>query len=172
MITLVLGGARSGKSTFAESQSAPWSSPRYYIATWRRDLGADDEMEDRVRRHRERRGDDWTTVEAGADLAAALATCDGPVVIDCLSVWLGGVIYDSDDEVVDRLIGDVVDAVAGYSHDLMIVSNEVGQGVAPERPEDRRYRDHHGRMNQRMAAAADRVVLVTAGIPLALKGTL
>ena len=166
-VTLVLGGARSGKSAYAESLVA--GPGAVYVATAE---AIDDEMEERIARHRARRGGaGWTTVEAPLDLAAALRAhaleTSGGVLVDCLTVWLGNLMHAGRD--IDREAGSLLESLAVPPGPVVLVANEVGLGVVPDNPMARAFRDHAGRLNQALAARADRVVLVTAGIPLVLK---
>lgn len=168
-LTLVIGGARSGKSTFAEGLIRQTSRPRRYIATseaW------DAEMRDRISRHQRDRGENWTTVEAPLDLAAALAAADAreAVLIDCATLWLTNhLLADHDLQAeVDHLLA----ALAACLAPVVIVSNEVGWGIVPENALARRFRDEQGRLNQRLAGDAWLVVTVIAGLPLTLKGQL
>lgn len=164
-VTLVLGGARSGKSAYAESLVA--GPGAVYVATAE---AIDDEMEERIARHRDRRGAGWTTVEAPLDLAAALrahAPGASGVLVDCLTVWLGNLMHAGRD--IDREAGSLLESLAVPPAPVALVANEVGLGVVPDNPMARAFRDHAGRLNQALAARADRVVLVTAGIPLVLK---
>ena len=167
-VTLVLGGARSGKSAYAESLVA--GPGAVYVATAE---AIDDEMGERIARHRARRGEGWTTVEAPLDLAAALRThAPGApgVLVDCLTVWLGNLMHAGRD--IDREARSLLESLAVTPvppAPVVLVANEVGLGVVPENPMARAFRDHAGRLNQAVAARADRVVLVTAGIPLVLK---
>ena len=165
-VTLVLGGARSGKSAYAESLVA--GPGAVYVATAE---AIDDEMGERIARHRARRGAGWTTVEAPLDLAAALRACapaaSGGVLVDCLTVWLGNLMHAGRD--IDREAGSLLESLAVPPVPVVLVANEVGLGVVPDNPMARAFRDHAGRLNQALAARADRVVLVTAGIPLVLK---
>ncbi|MGB6747936.1 MAG: bifunctional adenosylcobinamide kinase/adenosylcobinamide-phosphate guanylyltransferase [Xanthobacteraceae bacterium] len=171
-ITLVLGGARSGKSRYAESLIAalppPWQPPWTYLATAE---AGDAEMATRIAAHRARRGPQWRTIEAPRDLAAALNSCrTAPALVDCLTLWLSNLMLaDADiDAEIDRLEQTLANVVAP----AVLVANEVGFGIVPDNPLGRRFRDLQGVLNQRMAARADRVVLVVAGLPLAIKGTL
>jgi adenosylcobinamide kinase / adenosylcobinamide-phosphate guanylyltransferase len=167
-LTLVLGGARSGKSRYAERLIAAFPPPWSYVATAQ---AGDEEMAARIKTHRARRSADWQTIEAPRDLAAALASCGSkPVLIDCLTLWLTNLMLaDADVECeIERLEKTLTAAVAP----LVLVSNEVGSGIVPEHPLGRRFRDLQGVLNQRVAARADRVVLMVAGLPLAVKGTL
>lgn len=169
-LTLVLGGARSGKSRYAERLLAdlppPWQPPWTYVAT--AEVG-DAEMAARIAAHRARRGPQWRTVEVPRDLAAPLAARErAPMLVDCLTLWLSNLMLaDADiDAEVARLEG-ACDAAAAP---VVLVANEVGSGIVPDTPLGRRFRDWQGVLNQRIAARADRVVLVVAGLPLALKG--
>lgn len=168
-LTLVVGGARSGKSAFAERLVTQSARPRRYIATaeaW------DDEMRARIAQHRHDRGADWITVEAPLDLAAALADArpDEAVLVDCATLWLTNHLlaeHDLESETA-RLL-----AVLGASPaPVVIVSNETGWGIVPENALARRFRDEQGRLNQRLAAASTLVVTVIAGLPMVLKGQL
>ena len=167
-LTLVLGGARSGKSRFAESLVAALAPPWAYVATAE---AGDDEMAARIGAHRARRGASWRTIEAPRDLAAALALCEGmPVLVDCLTLWLSNLMLaDADTE---REIATLANALSLTGSPVVLVANEVGSGIVPDNALGRRFRDWQGILNQRMAAQADRVVLMVAGLPLAVKGTL
>jgi adenosyl cobinamide kinase/adenosyl cobinamide phosphate guanylyltransferase len=167
LCTLVLGGARSGKSRYAESLITSLPPPWTYIATAE---AGDEEMAARIEAHRARRGADWRTVEAPRDLAAALAACAKmPVLIDCLTLWLSNLMLAEAD--IDAEIERLEQALARAAAPVVLVANEVGSGIVPEYPLGRRFRDLQGSLNQRMAAGADRVVLMVAGLPLVLKGT-
>ncbi len=167
--TLVLGGARSGKSEFAERLVDSFGHPKTFIATAQ---ASDSEMKGRIRDHRQRRGPDWRTVEAPLDITSILNDLrEGEVaLLDCLTVWLSNqMLADAKvQEEVDRLLL-ALDECRGS---VVAVSNEVGQGIVPENPLARRFRDEQGRLNQRFAAQCGLVVLVTAGLPLVLKGAL
>ena len=164
-LTLVLGGARSGKSAYAESL---FTGPRaVYVATAE---PIDEEMRERIARHCARRGEGWTTVEAPLELGAALranATGTFGILVDCLTVWLGNLMHAERD--IDREVRSLLESLAAPAVPVVLVANEVGLGVVPDNPTARAFRDHAGRLNQALAARADRVVLVTAGIPLVLK---
>jgi adenosylcobinamide kinase/adenosylcobinamide-phosphate guanylyltransferase len=168
-LSLVIGGARSGKSTFAEGLVTATPRPRRYIATaeaW------DDEMRDRIARHRQDRGADWLTVEAPLDLAAALATAEpGEVVlVDCATLWLTNHMLADHD--LNAKTGELLTALASCAAPVVMVSNETGWGIVPENALARRFRDEQGRLNQRLAAQAGLVVTVIAGLPMVLKGQL
>src|SRR6202795_3920486 len=167
-LTLVLGGARSGQSRYAESLIAALPPPWIYVATAQ---AGDAEMTERIAAHRARRGPQWHTIEVPRDLAAALKSCQtGPVLIDCLTLWLSNLMLAGAD--IDAATGERDDALAAAKAPVVLVANEVGSGIVPDHPLGRRFRDLQGLLNQRIAARADRVVLVVAGLPLAVKGTL
>jgi adenosyl cobinamide kinase/adenosyl cobinamide phosphate guanylyltransferase len=167
-LTLILGGARSGKSRHAEGMIAVLPPPFVYVATAE---ARDAEMAERIARHSERRGPDWLTVEAPRDLAGALASVadDRPVLIDCLTLWLSNLMLADAD--VEAHATDLEAALATRPAPVIVVSNEVGHGIVPDNPLARRYRDLQGWLNQRIAARADRVVLMVAGLPLMVKET-
>ena len=168
-LTLVIGGARSGKSTFAEGLVTASRAPRRYIATaeaW------DDEMRERITRHRQDRGAAWATVEAPLDLAAALAEAraEEAVLVDCATLWLTNHLLADHDLIEES--GRLLAALSACSAPVVIVTNETGWGIVPENALARRFRDEQGRLNQRLAAASALVVTVIAGLPMVLKGTL
>jgi len=166
--TLILGGARSGKSRYAESLIAALPPPWTYIATAE---AGDAEMAERIAAHRARRGGSWRTVEALRELAAALKSCrTAPVLVDCLTLWLSNLLLAGAD--IDAEVAQLEDALSVMRAPVVLVANEVGSGIVPDHALGRRFRDLQGVLNQRIAARADRVVLVVAGLPLALKGTL
>jgi len=167
-LTLVLGGARSGKSRYAEGVVTALGGPRVYIATariW------DDEMAERVATHRSDRGPGWTTVEEPLDLTGALKrhAADGTgVLVDCLTLWLTNrMMADAD---VEAETAALVATLAGLPGRVVLVSNEVGLGIVPDNALARRFRDHAGRLHQAVAAVAPRVVLTVAGLPIFAKG--
>ncbi len=164
---LVLGGARSGKSVFSESLVEKFSE-RVYIATAE---ARDDEMRARIADHRARRGDGWRTIEAPVALPNAIRTEGGPrraLLVDCLTLWLTNLILAEHD--VEVATDDLVSALQS-ANPTVLVANEVGLGIVPDTPLGRRFRDAAGRLNQRVAALADAVVFVAAGLPLILKPT-
>lgn len=167
-VTLVLGGARSGKSAFAQkaAETAAGAGESILIATGQ---AFDDEMAERIARHQADRGESWTTVEAPLALAAAIAVlpADATAVVDCLTLWLSNQMLADRD--VDAACAELVEAVAACPARLWLVSNEVGLGIVPETPLGRRFRDDAGRLNQRLAATADEVYFVAAGLPLRMK---
>lgn len=164
---LVLGGARSGKSRYAEALGETVTGNRIYIATAQ---ARDTEMTERIAAHRKRRENRWTTLEEPLNLAGALANAGeqhGFILIDCLTLWLSNLLLAEQDceRAVESLI-ETLDACAGT---VVIVSNEVGGGIVPDNELARRFRDVAGTANQRLAQACDEVVLVTAGLPQILK---
>jgi adenosylcobinamide kinase / adenosylcobinamide-phosphate guanylyltransferase len=166
-LTLVLGGARSGKSRYAESLVMALPSPWLYVATAE---ARDSEMAARVAVHQGRRGPSWTIVETPRDIAGALAAnATTPALVDCLTLWLSNVLLADAD--VDAEIEHLDEALARAAAPIVLVANEVGSGIVPDNALGRRFRDLQGLLNQRIAARADRVFLVVAGLPLTLKGS-
>lgn len=166
-LTLVVGGARSGKSGLAERLVTATARPRRYIATaeaW------DEEMRDRIARHREDRGAEWITVEAPLDLCRALAETQPHevVLIDCATLWLTNHLLAEHD--LDAEGSALLAALSTCPAPVTVVSNEVGWGIVPENALARRFRDAQGRLNQRIAAQAGLVIGVMAGLPMVLKG--
>jgi adenosylcobinamide kinase/adenosylcobinamide-phosphate guanylyltransferase len=171
-VSLVLGGARSGKSSHAEKLvagtlfgAAP--HPAIYIATAQ---AGDVEMATRIVAHRARRGANWTTVEEPLKLAEALAdvgTRGTPILVDCLTLWLSNLMGASAD--LDEAGDELVASLGALGAPVVFVSNEVGLGIVPDTPLGRAFRDAQGRLNMRLAERADRVILMTAGLPMLLK---
>ena len=165
--TLVLGGARSGKSVFAEQLVGDSGLARIYLATA---TAEDDEMRSRISHHRDRRGDGWLTVEeplALVDVLTREATHGRAVLVDCLTLWLSNLMFrERDPEIEGRRLTRFLE-VAKYP--IVLVSNEVGLGLVPETPLGRKFRDAQGRLNQIVAAAVPNVVFIAAGLPLWLK---
>ena len=167
-LILVTGGARSGKSGFAERLVRSAARPLTYIATaqaW------DDEMRERIARHRSDRGDGWHTVEAPLDLAGALgAVTAGSVLVDCATLWLSNHLLANND--LEDQTARLLAALAACPVPVVVVTNEVGWGIVPDNALARRFRDAQGRLNQRLAAQAGLAVAVIAGLPMVLKGAL
>ncbi len=167
-VTLILGGARSGKSLHAERLAEARPGPCVYLATAE---AGDPEMAHRIRAHRERRGDRWTTLEEPLELTAALQGACAPdrtVLIDCLTLWLSNLLgADRDPSREDAGLLEILPRLAGPS---IFVSNEVGQGIVPANVLARQVVDEAGHLHQALAAASDIVIFMTAGLPLALKG--
>jgi adenosylcobinamide kinase / adenosylcobinamide-phosphate guanylyltransferase len=164
--TLVLGGARSGKSLYAENLIVALQPPWTLVATAE---AADAEMAERIAAHRLRRAKNWQTVEAPHDLSAALAAVatDTPVLVDCLTLWLSNRMLAGAE--LDAEIARFEAALDCRRAPVVLVSNEVGSGIVPGNALSRRFRDMQGRLNQRIAARADRVVLMVAGLPVVVK---
>ena len=168
-VTLVLGGARSGKSRYAEALIEAAAPRGTYCATAE---PGDAEMTARIATHRARRGDFWRTVEAPLELPSVIvseAAADRPLLIDCLTLWLSNLLLaDKNIETETRLLCAALGEAAAP---VVLVANEVGLGLVPETPLGRRFRDAAGHLNQEIAALADRVIFIAAGLPLVLKGS-
>jgi adenosylcobinamide kinase / adenosylcobinamide-phosphate guanylyltransferase len=165
-LTLVLGGARSGKSRYAEGLIAALPPPWIYLATAE---ALDEEMAARIAAHRARRDCRWQTIEVPRDIAPALAAAPrgGAVLIDCLTLWLSNMMLAGAD--LDRELEALDAALGAATGSVVAVTNEVGLGIVPDNALARRFRDAAGRLNQRLAARAERVVLMVAGIALTVK---
>lgn len=171
-VTLVLGGARSGKSRHAEQLiESALAGELYESATYLATAEAlDDEMKARIAEHQDRRGDDWRTVEEPLDLVGALtANADParPILVDCLTLWLSNLMSAGRD--IDAETTALAARLQDFGGPVVLVSNEVGLGIVPDNELARRFRDHAGRLNQAVADIADRVLFVAAGLPLTLK---
>ena len=165
---LVLGGARSGKSRFAEGLALDCAADRHYVATGR---AFDDEMRDRIARHRTDRGDGWTTHEEPVDLLGQLRRIDDPsrvVLVDCLTLWVTNLMLESHD--VAARSAELAAFLPRLKARVILVSNEVGLGIVPENRMAREFRDHAGRLHQQIAASAAEVYFIAAGLPLKMKG--
>jgi adenosylcobinamide kinase/adenosylcobinamide-phosphate guanylyltransferase len=171
-LTLVTGGARSGKSSFAVELALKRYSRRVFIATA---LPLDEEMKKRILKHREERGDRFRTIEEPVDLEKALNALPSDTevaVVDCLTVWLGNFYHhlDEDEVMVRSRMEGFLKTLDRPSCDLILVTNEVGWGIVPENAMARSYRDMLGFLNHRIAEKADHVYLLCCGIPVTLKG--
>ena len=166
---LVTGGARSGKSSFAEKRTKQLGSSLVYIAT---SEIIDPEMEKRVAEHQARRGSEWQTLHAPLKLAEALSETDGkgPCLVDCLTIWLNNLIFHNEDTIVATK--ELIKVLEQRSDPVVLVTNEVGSGIVPENALARRFRDEAGRMNQIISQVADEVYLSVSGIPLQIKPNL
>ena len=164
-LSLVLGGARSGKSRYAEALITRLPPPWVYVATAQ---AFDDEMRTRITEHRARRAAGWRTMEAPLALPDALRDAgDAPVLVDCLTLWLSNLMLaDADLDAAEAALDAALDRAAP----TVVVSNEVGLGIVPDNALARRFRDRAGQLHQRLAARADRVVFTVAGLPLFVKG--
>lgn len=167
--TLVLGGAASGKSRFAENLLLTSKLDPVYLATSR---SFDAEMETKIKRHKSRRNDVWLNIEADLDLSGPLENCTATqaVLIDCATMWLTNHIMD--DGNIAQAQHELLSAIDTCAAPVVIVSNEVGHGIVPDNALARSFREYQGRLNIALAEQCSCVVMVTAGLPLALKGTL
>ena len=166
-VTLILGGARSGKSRYAEALAPRRKGEPAYIATAEI---TDAEMRERIRHHREQRGAHWRTIEAPLDLVAALRQADGLkafTLVECLTVWINNLIFHGKD--VAQEVERFHQSLAEVKGHVVIVSNEVGLGIVPDNALARRFRDELGRAHQTIAQMADEVVFIAAGLPMTLK---
>ena len=163
----VTGGARSGKSRFAEELASRAGERVTYLATAQ---AFDAEMTERIGRHRQDRPADWHTLEEPLELAAVLAGLEGAVLLDCLSLWVSNLMLHGDpDELILQAADALIEAQAVRHSPLIAVSNEVGFGIVPDNALARRYRDTLGWVNQRFAAASDEAWLLVSGLPVQLK---
>ena len=166
-LTLVLGGARSGKSRHAEELVERLPGPWSYIATAQ---AYDEEMAERIALHRSRRGDGWQTLDAPHELAGALngLPAGRPVLVDCLTLWLTNRMLAEADMAAEGAA--LAEALAARDGETVVVSNEVGLSIVPENALARRFRDAQGRLNQMVAARAGNVIFMVAGLPMRVKG--
>ncbi|HPX61213.1 MAG TPA: bifunctional adenosylcobinamide kinase/adenosylcobinamide-phosphate guanylyltransferase [Deltaproteobacteria bacterium] len=171
----VTGGARSGKSKLAEELTMQFGAPLCYLATAQ---ALDGEMDERIQRHQQRRGENWKTIEEPLHLPQALAGCDGTckaILVDCITLWVTNLLflYENQDNTEELILGNVQRLAAtlrSMSTPVIMVSNEVGMGIVPDNQLSRLFRDAAGHANQILAAASDDVYTVISGIPLKLKG--
>lgn len=166
-VTLILGGARSGKTSFAENLVLASGLKAVYVATAE---ARDGEMAERIKRHRIDRGDSWETVEETVNLSGVFAAHGSPhsaLLVDCLTLWLSNLLAASHEP--EGEFDTLVDALKKTKGPVVLVSNEVGLGIVPDNALARAFRDHAGRLHQKIAAIADQVYFVTAGLPLAMK---
>ncbi len=166
-LSLILGGARSGKSEFAEKLTLQSGLKPVYLATA---ATGDPEMQDRIKTHRERRGPAWTTIEEEIDLASCLKGAARPghmVLVDCLTLWLSNLMMAG--RQIEAECDQLLDILPLLHGTVVFVSSEVGLGIVPDNAAARAFRDYQGQLNQRLAQRADYVVLMSAGLPLTLK---
>lgn len=167
-ISFVIGGARSGKSRIAQQLAEAYPGPLLFIATAE---AFDAEMRDRITLHQQDRGPRWSTLEAPVNLIEAIrqsGEAGQVLLVDCLTVWLGNLMHHGHD--LDVATKALVLAIAESRGPIILVSNEVGQGIVPDNAMARTFRDASGRLNQRIAASADHVMLITAGLVQKIKG--
>jgi adenosylcobinamide kinase/adenosylcobinamide-phosphate guanylyltransferase len=168
-IILVTGGARSGKSKYAEQRAAVLGRRRLYVATAE---AKDEEMVQRIAEHKRRRGDEWTTIEEAVELAEALLAQRGRTdcaLVDCLTLWLSNLLLQHDQVYAEGKVEDLVTTLPRLDFHVILVTNEVGWGIVPDNSLARQFRDLAGWTNQRIAAIANEVVLTVAGIPTVVK---
>jgi|WetSurMetagenome_2_1015567.scaffolds.fasta_scaffold96599_2 adenosylcobinamide kinase / adenosylcobinamide-phosphate guanylyltransferase len=169
-LALILGGTRSGKSGYALDLAKNFSTPRLYLATAE---AGDEEMAARIAKHRQDRGEGWDTIEAPLELTGAIAAAQGRyqvILADCLTLWLSNwLIRGGDPAELNGVCLDLVNILKNTATPTILVSNEVGWGIVPEHRLAREFRDWAGWLHQLLAAAADLVVLMVAGLPLMVK---
>jgi adenosylcobinamide kinase / adenosylcobinamide-phosphate guanylyltransferase len=163
-LILVLGGARSGKSRHAEGLISAHPAPWTYIATAQ---AFDEEMRERIGEHQSRRDEGWRTVDAPLDLASAIETAQGPALVDCLTLWLTNLMLGGHE--LKPAFARLAEVLGRASGPVVLVSNEVGLSIVPENALARAFRDEQGLLNQQIAALADRVVFMVAGLPMVVK---
>jgi len=174
MIELILGGARSGKSAFAERRALESGFPVTFIATA---VAQDNEMAARIAAHRARRPKEWGLVEEPLALAAALRQAAGPekcIIVDCLTLWLTNLLDNPDpanETLFQRERAAFMETLPGLPGHIVLVSNEVGMGIVPMGELSRRFQDEAGWLHQDLGRVCDRVTLMMAGMPLTVKGT-
>jgi adenosylcobinamide kinase/adenosylcobinamide-phosphate guanylyltransferase len=176
-IILITGGSRSGKSTYAQNIAESISGTRTYIATC---PYIDEEMEERIRKHKEaRRSSSWQTIEETTGLAEALRISKESrvILVDCLTLWVNNLMYETEqrgegfsEELMSTLSKEVIEVCSDLSGTVIFVTNEVGLGIIPDNPASRLYRDIAGRCNQIIASRADSVIFMISGLPLIIKG--
>jgi adenosylcobinamide kinase/adenosylcobinamide-phosphate guanylyltransferase len=167
MITFILGGSRSGKSSFALKRASAISGPKAFIATAQ---ALDDEMKERIERHKLQRSPAWMTFEEHIAIPSVIGGMRNKydvVLVDCLTLWLSNLMMNNAD--VETEIGSFLSAATACPASLFVVSNEVGMGIVPDNALARKFRDMAGTLNRRVAELADEVYLVTAGIPMKIK---
>jgi adenosylcobinamide kinase/adenosylcobinamide-phosphate guanylyltransferase len=168
---LVLGGAKSGKSSFALNVCNSLNKKRIFLATAQ---AFDKEMEDRIRRHQAERGSGWRTIEEPLKVAETIGSLDSEdtvILLDCVTLWLNNLYmeYGEDQETIDEAIEKLARQLTDIRGAVVVVSNEVGMGIVPDNQLSRTYRDTAGYMNQRIARLSVKVVVVLAGLPMVLK---
>jgi adenosylcobinamide kinase/adenosylcobinamide-phosphate guanylyltransferase len=168
-VYFITGGARSGKSAFAEKLATELKGKRAYIATAQ---ALDEEMAAKIAKHQKDRGAQWDTYEeplAVAELLSKLSSKYDVVLLDCLTLWLSNIMARADGDGVQSRFEELVSAVRNFKGSCIVVSNEVGLGIVPDNPLARKFRDSAGVLNQKMANAADEVYFTASGIPMKIK---
>jgi adenosylcobinamide kinase/adenosylcobinamide-phosphate guanylyltransferase len=161
---LILGGARSGKSAYAERLITALPPPWVYCATGE---AFDSEMQERIAHHQARRGPGWQTKEEPRDIAPLIQSSTSPMLVDCMTLWLTNLMLADRD--IETETAKLLAAARAAQAPIVFVSNEVGLGIVPDNALGRAFRDHAGRLNQAVAAIASRVVFMVAGLPMVLK---
>jgi adenosylcobinamide kinase/adenosylcobinamide-phosphate guanylyltransferase len=169
---LILGGAKSGKSRYALQVCEGLRREKVFLATAR---ALDAEMDIRIRRHREERGADWQTIEEPLDILKSIQRLDhreGLILVDCLTLWVSNLYMEFQDkpEAIETAAAELAEGLRSVQGLVVLVSNEVGHGIVPDNALSRAYRDTVGSLNQRIAAVAQQVVFMAAGIPMTIKG--
>jgi adenosylcobinamide kinase / adenosylcobinamide-phosphate guanylyltransferase len=166
---LILGGAKSGKSAYAERLVTAYPPPHIYVATAQ---VLDEEMAKRIETHRNRRERSWETIESPLELVSTLGRFQGGqnvVLVDCLTLWLSNLLLQTPNQPLEGAVRELVEFIKVVDYPLFLVSNEVGGGIVPDNPMARRFRDLAGFANQQVAAACRTVTMTVAGLPLRLK---
>lgn len=168
-IILITGGARSGKSQYAERRALEMSGRRLYVATAE---AKDTEMIQRIATHRHRRGNEWHTIEEPLELTQTLVAERGKTecaLVDCLTLWISNLLTRHDDMYASEKVEELIEKLPQLNFHLVFVTNEVGWGIVPDNPLARKFRDLAGWTNQRLARVASEVILMAAGIPIIVK---
>jgi len=168
-IVLITGGARSGKSRYAEGRVEHLGSKLLYVATGE---AKDEEMAQRIAEHRKRRNEKWLTIEEPLEVGRVLTEHCGKIdcaLTDCLTLWVSNLLIQSGEKQVRRAVEELIQKLPQFDFHLLLVTNEVGWGIVPDSPLARQFRDLAGWTNQRMAEIASEVVLMVAGIPVVVK---
>lgn len=168
-IILVTGGARSGKSKYAEQRAGELGDRRLYVATAEAN---DDEMTQRIMEHKKRRGDAWATIEEPVELSSALLAQRGRtdcILVDCVTLWLSNLVLHRDGTFAGKKVEELLETLPRLDFHVVLVTNEIGWGIVPDNALARQFRDLAGWANQRIAAAANEVVLTVVGIPMTVK---
>jgi adenosylcobinamide kinase/adenosylcobinamide-phosphate guanylyltransferase len=169
-VVLITGGARSGKSSYAEQCARNLGERLVYVATAEPN---DQEMSQRIAEHRKRRGNEWITIEEPIEIPAALVAQSGKTdcaLVDCITLWLSNLLMRHEQNDAQEKVEELINSFGGLDFHLLLVTNEVGWGIVPDNALARQFRDLAGWTNQRIAAVADQVILMVAGAPLTVKG--
>jgi len=168
-IILIIGGARSGKSRYAEQRALEMGDRPLYLATAE---AKDEEMARRIAQHQKRRGTQWRTIEEPLELAEALLAQRGKIdcaLVDCLTLWISNLLIRHDEKYASEKVEELIEKLPQSDFHLVFVTNEVGWGIVPDNPLARKFRDLAGWTNQQMANAVNEVILMVAGMPMILK---